>query len=104
MKWKCPKCGSAPLNLSNGGSCPYCQTPLAPINATPGKILREITIADNRGTSITLRLFLSDLTLVDMIRELDKIWSLEFGGNSDSVTVDRDVCEFKPRRDFHSGK
>ncbi len=55
-------------------------------NTTP-KPLTTITIKDNRGTSISLTLFLSPLQHTDFCRELSKVWADQFGGTSTETLI-----------------
>lgn len=58
------------------------------------KKLREITVRDNRGTSITLRVFLSDISTPDYVKELVGLWQSVYGGQADSFEVDGAAFDF----------
>ncbi len=55
------------------------------------KILTRIELFDNRGTGISLQLYLQKEICPDYQNELKSVWLEQFGGNADQVRVTLNV-------------
>ncbi len=58
------------------------------------KSLTSIHIADKRGTSISISLYLNADMIPDYVKETGRMWNDELGGNSDVVLVNNTA--YKP--------